>query len=143
MTARRFAASVAFIAPLSIASLALGGCSTTVDPDVTTLAPGATTSTTVFVATGSSAELLDQLLTEATGLSEAIVENEGQRDIVARIDALWDAARPGVEDLVSDSAVLEFDRAIAMMRNAVEVRRPADADKALNNLRNLVASIPA
>ena len=31
---------------------------------------------------------------------------------------------------------------MAMMNSAVERRRHADADKALNNLRNLVAALP-
>jgi hypothetical protein len=127
-------------ATLLIGAFALGACSTTIDPTVTTLPAGGTT-TTVFVATGTTSELLDQLVETATGLSEAIVDNEGQRDIMARIDTLWEAVRPGVEDAVPDT-ILEFDRAIALMHNGVDRRRPADADKALNNFRNLVAALP-
>jgi len=37
---------------------------------------------------------------------------------------------------------VEFDRAIELMHNGVDRRRPADADKALTNLRNLIASLP-
>ncbi len=139
MRQRGFAAGAALIAPLSIVMLVLTACATTVDSDVTTVAPGQAT-TTVFVATGSAAELLDQLVTEATGLSEAIVENEGQRDTLGRIETLWEAARPGVEEAAPD-AVADLDRTIALMRTAVERRTPADADKALNNLRPLVSAL--
>ena len=130
-------------AALSVAgALAFGACRTTIDPTVTTLPPGSTTSTTAFVAAGSTSELLDQLVAEATGLSETIVQNEGDEELIARIDTLWDAARPGVEDS-APALLIEFDRAIAMMDSAVVRRRHADADKALNNLRNLIAALPA
>ena len=128
-------------AALVIGALALGACSTTIDPTATTVPAGEMTSTTVFVATGSTSELLDQLVDEATGLSEAIVQNEGQHDIIARIDTLWAAARSGLERDAPDH-VDEFDRAIELMHNGVDRRRPADADKALNNLRNLIAALP-
>ena len=124
--------------------LAIGtlvGCATEVDPDVPVVATGVSPSTTEFVADGSTAELLDQLLAEAAGLSEAIVANEGQHDTIGRIDVIWAAARPGVESLVPDQLV-EFDRTIALLHTGVDRRRPADADKAYNNLRNLVAAVP-
>lgn len=120
--------------------VASAGCATTVDPDASSSAAGDVT-TTVFVATGSTAELLDQLTTEAIGLSEAIVDNEGQRDILGRIEALWEGAKPGVEDGAPD-AMADFDRTVDLMRRAVERRSPADADKALNNLRPLIAALP-
>jgi hypothetical protein len=123
--------------------LAIGtfvGCATEVDPDVPVVDSGAAPSTTEFVADGSTAELLDQLLTEAGGLSEAIVENEGQHDTIGRIDVIWEAARPGVES-VAPEQLLEFDRAILLLHTGVDRRRPADADKAYNNLRNLIAAL--
>jgi len=134
-------ASAASAATLCVSACALSACATTIDPNATTLPPGGSTTTTVFVASGSTLELLGQLVDEAVGLSEAIVENEGQRDIVARIDTLWAAARPGVERTVPDN-VVEFDRTIELMHNGVDRRRPADADKALTNLRTLIASLP-
>ncbi len=134
-------ASAAFAATLCVSAYALSACATTIDPTATTLPPGQSTTTTVFIASGSTSELLDQLVDAAVGLSEAIVENEGQRDIIARIDTLWDAARAGVERAVPDN-VVEFDRAIELMHNGVDRRRPADADKALTNLRNLIAALP-
>ena len=134
-------ASAASAATLCVSACALSACATTINPNATTRPPGDSTTTTVFVASGSTSELLGQLVDEAVGLSEAIVENEGQRDIIARIDTLWAAARPGVERAVPDN-VVEFDRAIELMHNGVDRRRPADADKALTNLRNLIASLP-
>jgi len=125
--------------PLAVV-VALAGCATTVDPDASGSAAG-DLSTTVFVATGSTAELLDQLASEAIGLSEAIVENEGERDILGRIEALWEGAAKGVED-GAPGAVADFERTIDLMRRAVERRSPADADKALNNLRPLIAALP-
>ena len=134
-------ASAASAATLCVSACALSACATTINPNATTRPPGDSTTTTVFVASGSTSELLGQLVDEAVGLSETIVENEGQRDIIARIDTLWAAARPGVERAVPDN-VVEFDRAIELMHNGVDRRRPADADKALTNLRNLIASLP-
>lgn len=136
---RRFATQTGAILRLAVV-VALAGCATTVDPDVSRSAAG-DVSTTVFVATGSTAKLLDQLAAEAIGLSEAIVENEGQRDILGRIDALWEGAAPGVEDGAPE-ALADFERTIDLMRRAVERRSPADADKALNNLRPLIAALP-
>ena len=117
------------------------GCATEVDPDVPVVASGAAPATTEFVAEGSTAELLDQLLAEAAGLSEAIVANEGQHDTIRRIDVIWAAARSGVESVAAEQ-LLEFDRAVALLHTGVDRRRPADADKAYNNLRNLVAALP-
>ncbi len=141
MSQRRLAAGAAVVVALSSA-LALTACATTIDPDVTTVASGDAAQTTVFVATGSTTALLDQLVVEATGLSEAITENEGQRSTMERIDALWEVARTGVDAKAPDM-LADFDRAVALMRNGVDRRRPADADKALNNFRSLAAAFPA
>ena len=139
MTQARRAALAAF--PLLVVPALFGACSTEIDPSATTVPPDQTTTTVPFVAEGTTAELLDQLLTEASGLSERIVENEGDDALLDRITTIWDAARPGVDDAAPD-LILEFDRAMVMMNSAVDRRRHADADKALNNLRNLVAALP-
>jgi hypothetical protein len=127
-------------AAATLTAILLAACATELDPDVEVPDTGTAPATTEFVATGSTEELLDQLLDEAAGLSEAIVENEGQRDIIARIDVIWEAARPGIEATSPDD-VLGFDRTIALMHRGVDRRRPADADRALINLRNLVAAV--
>ena len=126
--------------PLLLVPVLFGACSTEIDPSASTLGPGSTTTTTVFIAEGTTAELLDRLLADAEGLSERIVENEGDEALLARLNTIWDAARPDVEESAPD-LILEFDRAMVMMNSAVERRRHADADKALNNLRNLIAAL--
>jgi hypothetical protein len=123
-----------------LVAIVLAGCSTEVDPDLASEATGVP-ATSEFVVEGSTAEVLDQLLDEAAGLSEAIVDNEHQRQVIRRIDVLWAAARSAVEEAAPDS-VGSFDRTIALMHTGVDRRRPADADKAYTNLTNLVATLP-
>jgi hypothetical protein len=129
------------LAATALAAIVVAGCATEVDPEIAAESTGVP-STTEFVAVGTSAELFDQLVAEAGVLSEAIVANHGQRTIVGRIDTLWMAARPAVEQESPDSLV-EFDRTIALMHTGVDRRRPADADKAYTNLVNLLAALPA
>lgn len=143
MTRYRLVRRAATTATAVATATALTACSTTLDSDITTPATGPAPSTTVFAPAGSTAELLDQLVGEAATLSEAIVENQGQRDMMARIDVLWAAVRTDVDEAVSTATLTDFDRTIELLRNSVERRRPADADKAHNNLRTLVAALPA
>lgn len=123
-----------------VATLLLAGgvssCATTYDTSATTLP--ATTST-VFVPRGSTAELLAAISTEAGALSEKLVDNDGQRDALARIEAQWEVVRPAIE---ADHPELlnAFDMAIAHVGRSVERRRPADADKAAKNIAALVAA---
>jgi hypothetical protein len=138
VTRRHLSATIAVAA---LAALGLAGCSTEVDPEIAAESTGIP-STTEFMAEGTTAELFDQLVAEAGGLSEAIVANHGQRIIVGRIDTLWVAARPAVEQGAPGS-LAEFDRTIALMHTGVDRRRPADADKAYNNLVVLVDGLNA
>lgn len=131
-------------AAVTLVVTVLAGCASTID---SSLAPppdsldGSAPPTTTFVATGTTAELLDRLLADASALSEAVIDGEGHTELVARVDALWEAARPGIEELASGRLVRQFDDAIAMLHTAAERRRPADADKAAINLRTLIASL--
>jgi len=121
---------------LAIAAVA---CSeTTVDPAIT-VAPSGEATTTVFAPAGTTAELLDQLVAESAQLSDLIVENDGQQAALARIETLWALVRP---DIAAERAELlpGFESAIGLLRTGVERRRPADADKAHNNLRSLVVA---
>lgn len=124
---------------LALSGSALGGCATTIDSSNTTAPPGSTT-TTVFVPAGDTAAVIGQLLGELSGLSEAIVDNEHQREIVARADTLYAAARPGIES-AHPGLVDDFDEAMALAHNGVDKRRPADADRALSNLQVLVDAL--
>jgi hypothetical protein len=125
-----------FLAGATVAVLCVTACSTTYDTSATTVV--ATTST-VYVPTGSTADLLVLLSTEVGALSEKLVDNDGQRDALTRIEAQWALARPGIErrhpELLSS-----FDAAIAHVQRSVERRRPADADKAAKNLDTLIAA---
>jgi hypothetical protein len=124
----------------ALAAVVPTGCSTEVDPDLASEATSVATTSELRVE-GSTADVLDRLLDEAAGLSEAIVDNEQQRQVIRRIDVLWEAARPAVEESAPDS-VQDFDRTIALMHTGVDRRRPADADKAYTNLTNLIATLP-
>lgn len=125
-----------------VAALLLAACANTIDPDVAAdpaddaTAPAATDP---FRPEGPPAEMLAGLLDEATLLSEAIIENEGDNEILARIDAYWAAAEPDVA-AENEALARDIDRAVAMMHTGVQRRRPADADKATINLRTLIAA---
>ena len=97
------------------------------------------TTSTVYVPTGSTAELLAAISTEVAALSEKLVDNEGQREALARIEAQWDVARPDIEHQRPE-LLTSFDAAIAQVQRSVERRRPADADKASKNLVALIAA---
>ena len=111
-------------------------CSTTYDTSATT-APA--TTSTVYVPSGSTAELLVALSTEVGALSERLVDNDGQRDALARIEAQWALVRPDVERQHPE-LLASIDAAIAHVQRSVERRRPADADKAAKNLDSLIAA---
>jgi hypothetical protein len=131
------------VAVLAVALTAsVSGCAkTTIDTSLTTPeSDGATT--TLFAPTGTTAELLDQLLTEAGALGDRIVDNHGQREAFARIETLWALAAPDVQAQRPD-LIPGFQSAINLLRTGVERRRPADADKATKILRTLIAAYEA
>jgi hypothetical protein len=137
---RRWHRAAALAAGPLLAATLFAACATEVDPEIPAPASASTPVTTEFVASGSTAELIDQLVAEAGTLSEAIVTNEGQHEIIGRIDVIWASARPGVEQ-ADPNIVSEFDQAIELMHTGVDRRRPADADKAYTNLTQLVAAL--
>ena len=93
----------------------------------------------MFVATGSTAELLASIATRIDGLSEQLVDGEGQREALARIQAEWAVARPTIE-AEKPELLIGFDAVLAQVQRAVDRRRPADADKAAKNLTVLIRS---
>lgn len=120
----------------------LAACAeTTVDTSLTT-ASSAGVTTTVFVASGTTVELLDQLVGESGRLSDLIVADDGAVEALARIETLWSLAGDDVAAERPD-LVPGFESAIGLVRTGVERRRPADADKAYNNLRALFAAYAA
>jgi hypothetical protein len=126
------------VAVLAVALTASAvGCKTTIDTSLTV--PPSAATTTVFAPTGTPAQLLHQLLTESDHLSDLIVDNHGQQDALARIMTLWAAARPDVEAR-RPQLIPGFQSAIDLLETGVDRRRPADADKATNNLRTLITA---
>jgi hypothetical protein len=131
------AGAVAVVALVSLTACA----ETTVDTSLTTPL-SADVTTTAFAPSGTTAELLDQLVAESGRLSDLIIANDAEVEALARIETLW--------SLVGDEVAAErpdlvpgFDSAIGLLRTGVERRRPADADKAYNNLRALAAAYAA
>jgi hypothetical protein len=131
------------VAVLAVALTAsvVGCAKTTIDTSLTT--PGSSgATTTVFAPTGTTAVLLGQLLSEAGALGDRIVDNHGQQEAFARIETLWALVAPDVQAHRPD-LITGFQSAIDLLRTGVERRRPADADKATNNLRTLIGAYDA
>jgi hypothetical protein len=125
------------LAAATAVSLLAACAETTIETSRTTAASVAVTTTTTFAPSGSALELLPELSTELSRLSALVVDNEGDEEALARIEALWTAARDEVAGQRAD-LIPGFEAALALARNGVVRRRPADADKAFNNLTSLV-----
>lgn len=137
MNRRRIAGPGALIIAVGLVACA----DTTVDTDTTdatATSVGSSAATTSAPASGPVL-LAAQLVAQARQLSDHVVEGEGEAEALAALEASWDELRPLVEDERED-LLDDFDGAMALARNAVERRRPADADKASNNLATLVAA---
>ncbi len=123
---------------LAVLTAVVGGCATTVVDQADSTAAEPATAVTVDV-TGSRDELLDQLDAELQALSERIIERDGDEEARTRIEALWAALAP---DLGAEHPELlpGFQAVIDLAGNAVERRRPADADKARLNAEALIVA---
>ena len=84
-------------------------------------------------------ELLAAMAAEVTALSERLVDDNGQDEALARIEAQWDAVRPTIEQ-DHPELLAGFDSAMGQVQRSVERRRPADADKATRSLMALIAA---
>lgn len=100
----------------------------------TTTSPSPTAETTTTLPSGSVDELLGQLRSTVFLLSTAIVDGNGKQQF-ATIDAIWRAA---AEQLPRTTFRESTQYQIDLMRNAVERKRPADADKASLQIRALI-----
>lgn len=107
---------------------------TTYDASISTGTPAPTTT---VLPSGTAAELLPQLVTEARGLSALIVDQGDKIAAVERIEALWAAVRNEVVGKDRDIAT-EIEAEIAKGRSAATLNRPAAADKVYRNLTALV-----
>jgi hypothetical protein len=129
---RRAPAITAALCLLTVTgSAVVSSCATTYD---TTLASEqASTSTSSSLPTGTAADLLPRLVTEASGLSGLMMAGMDAGGSAQRIQELWDAVKDEVNrqrpDLLSD-----FSANVARCVRAVQFSRAADADKAAKNL---------
>jgi hypothetical protein len=110
---------------------------TTYDSSLDTTIASATTST---APTGTPAELLPRLIDEVATLSGIIVDRGDREGVAERVDALWAALEPQVQASHPD-LIDEFRAAIALVREAGQRNRAADADKALRNLTVLAEAV--
>jgi len=122
-------------AQLCIGALCLTGCAKTTYDTSITEAPAIATTTTF--PSGTPAELLSRLVTEAGKLSDKIANNDGKSEQIELIDNVWAAARPQIADHDGVTA-LNIDGAIVLCDNGAKFNRPADADKCFRNLTALV-----
>jgi hypothetical protein len=115
--------------------VATSGCAaTTYDSSITV---GSAASTTTVLPTGSAVQLLPQLVQEAATLSGSINGAGDKQAVVARLDALWAAARDEVTHHDRDLAT-EIGAEVDKSRSAARFNRPGAADKAYRNLTALV-----
>ncbi|MCU0261050.1 MAG: hypothetical protein MUE78_08535 [Ilumatobacteraceae bacterium] len=126
--------------------LVVAGCGdTTVVSDATTPdgSPAPTVTVTIPIPVeGTLDELLAVLVVDMAALPERVVENEGDEELLERIEATWAIA----EDLVEEQhpgALFGFQQAVDLSRTAVERRRPADASKGAKLADELVANLAA
>ena len=118
-------------------SLSTASCAaTTYDTSITTQTAAPTTT---VLPTGTAAELLPMMLTEAAGLSTLIANQGDKLASVERIEALWAAARDEVNRKDREIAT-EIDAEVANGRAAATFNRPGAADKAYRNLTALVTA---
>ncbi len=124
-----------------LATLSLSACAETViDVSASSNEPDAsaeTTPTTTVPIVGTPAELLTEMAIELSQLSAQIADDGDERATLARIEALWAAARPEVEATARE-LVGDIQASVDMARTAVVRVRPADADKAFAVLTDLV-----
>lgn len=128
--------SVAMAAGLA-AALLVGCAPTTYDASRATVEVVPTSTT---IPTGTTPELLQRLTTESSALSGVMIAAGDASAAVRSIDAVWDVVRDDVQQQRPD-LIEEFDANVAKLRDAVQFRRAADADKAAKNIDALVSAL--
>jgi len=119
---------------LLVLAVSTASCAaTTYDTSITTQAAP----TTTVLPTGTAAELLPQLVKEASGLSTLIADSGDKMASVERMEALWAAARDEVTRKDREIAT-EIEAEVAKGRAAATFNRPGAADKVYRNLTALV-----
>jgi hypothetical protein len=140
VTRRRLAARLTILAATGILVTACADTVVQVESDDGEVNVGGsfeTVPTTTLPIPGSTAELLAEMSTQMGQLSSQIGAAGDEQATLRRIETVWDAARPDVE-ATSPELVGAIDTTVAMARTAVVRIRPADGDKALQLLTDLV-----
>jgi hypothetical protein len=122
---------------LVLALLALASTSCAATTYDSTIAAETHAPTTTVVPTGTAAQLLPQLVDQASHLSALIADGGDKQELVNRLQALWTAAQSEVTKKDRDIAT-EIAAEIEKGRKAAQFNRPAAADKAYRNLTALV-----
>ena len=140
MTDRRL---VSRLAALALSGLLVAACAETVVDEqsdageINVEGSFQTVPTTTLPITGTTAELLDEMSTEMSRLSSEISAPGDERATLDRIERVWVVARPDVES-TRPELVVGIDTTVDMARVAVTRVRPADGDKAVQILADLV-----
>ncbi|MCB0956911.1 MAG: hypothetical protein KDB06_09565 [Ilumatobacter sp.] len=116
-------------------ALLLAACApTTYDSSVATTDAPATSST---LPTGTVADLLPLMLTEVEGLSAKVMAGQGDGEAADRIEQYWAAIQA---EVAADhpEMVEDFEFVVSRCRLAADRNRPADADRAAQNMAALV-----
>ncbi|CAB4859922.1 unannotated protein [freshwater metagenome] len=122
---------------LPVFLVSVAGCAkTTIDSSITEAPIVAVTTT---LPTGSAAELLPRLVTEAGKLSDIIGSARNKTEQLEVITNLWNAARDQVAASNAETAAT-FDFAVDLCAKATQFNRPADADKCFRHLTALTAA---
>ncbi len=96
-----------------------------------------TVPTTTLPIEGTTSELLAEMSAQMSELSAQIGDPGDEKATFARIETVWAVARPDVE-ATNPELVNGIDTTVDMARTAVVRIRPADGDKALQLLTDLV-----
>lgn len=96
-----------------------------------------TVPTTTLPITGTTTDLLVEMANEMSRLSSEISAPGDERATLTRIELIWDTIRTDVE-ASHPELIGGIDTTVDMSRTAVERVRPADGDKAVQLLTDLV-----
>lgn len=127
-------------------TLVTTSCATVINDSATTVAPADTVPVmvTTTIPSGDITSLLNQLVTTANGIGEAIANRQTNqaRQQASDANAIWIALEPQLIDAGID-VVEDLDRMVELINTAVDRKRPADADKAYRFILLIAEEVPA
>lgn len=120
-------------------------CATVINDTATSEAPADTVPVmvTTTIPNGDITTLMNQLVSTANGLGEAIANKQTNqaRQQASDAQAIWSVLQPQLIDSGID-VVEDIDRMVELMNTAVDRRRPADADKAFRFISIIAEELP-